>query len=635
MDSWHGSCLHQPVAKRTSSRPPGAAPAAKDEPSRRDTRVARALQEVAASLAPSESLDDVLDLVLARTQELLECERATLYLLDEATGELVSRIVTGGQVRSIRLRVGYGIAGTVAQTGRTLRVRDAYSDPRFERDWDTLTGFRTRSMVATPLLSHVGSTIGVLQVLNKRNAVEFTLDDEELLTALGTQAAIAIDNSRLVLRLKEKNRQLLDTQAALERRVRDLQLLFDLERLTGRARTLDEMLTAVLEHVVPACEARGGAVLIQEEDSRDWVQYRLEPEQHASVHRSTARTSQGLLAWVMGEREVQVLDVTKLKTLFPDPPLYFDARSVVAASLEGEEGVMGAMALFDKRSQAEFGADDVELMRLVSANVSTALRLYRAATARERSERLTAIGRLLSQVVHDFKTPMTVISGYAQLMVDSQERTQRLEYAEEIVRQFEVVTAMQREVLEFARGDRTLFIRRIHLGAFFDEFARQVARELDGTQIELQVEVDRKAVARFDEGRMTRVLHNLVRNAIEAIGERPGRIGIRAALQDSVLLIEVTDTGPGIPAEVEGRLFQSFVTANKRGGTGLGLAMVKRTVEEHQGTVSVESSPRGASFQLRLPQPPSPIPASPPAKNTGLSAGVRRRANRTSPNRTT
>jgi signal transduction histidine kinase len=64
-----------------------------------------------------------------------------------------------------------------------------------------------------------------------------------------------------------------------------------------------------------------------------------------------------------------------------------------------------------------------------------------------------------------------------------------------------------------------------------------------------------------------------------------------------------SDTGPGIPKEIEHRLFQSFVTSGKRGGTGLGLAIVKKIVDEHGGTITVQSTSRGATFKMRLPQP--------------------------------
>jgi signal transduction histidine kinase len=603
MEFWHGSCLHGLVPNRNSTRPAAAPKRAELEDAlRRESRIAQALREVGAALGPSEELDDVLELVLDKTQVLLECERATLFLLDETTGDLVSRIVGGGQVRSVRLRVGYGIAGYVAKTGKTLRITNAYDDPRFEPEWDRLTGFKTKNMLATPLRNHLGASIGVIQVLNKRAAETFTQDDEELLIALSTQAAIAIDNSRLVLRLKENNRQLLDTQLALERRVRDLQLLFDLERATARSESLQLLAAAVLEHLAPASDARAAALSISEEDGTECVLFVTEFLGGRYVLRQGPLPANALLGCVMNEPETRYLVPDEIERISQETNLSFPVKSVIVAPLEGEERPLGAVAVFADSPATEFPEHDIELVQLVSANVSTALRLHRAATARERGERLTAIGRLLSQVVHDFKTPMTVISGYAQLMVDTEERETRADYAEEIIRQFEMVTAMQREVLEFARGERTLFVRRIQLGRFVDELTRQIQRELESTHIELIVEVDRKAIVRFDEGRMTRVLHNLLRNAIEAIADKPGTLGFSARQYAGKLVFEVWDTGPGIPKHIEGSLFQSFVTANKVGGTGLGLAIVKKAVEEHGGSIEVESSSAGARFRITIPQ---------------------------------
>ena len=113
---------------------------------------------------------------------------------------------------------------------------------------------------------------------------------------------------------------------------------------------------------------------------------------------------------------------------------------------------------------------------------------------------------------------------------------------------------------------------------------------------------DSKLTARFDEARVARALHNLARNAIEAMREKGGTLAIVGELRARDLAITVSDTGPGIPKEIEGRLFQSFVTAGKKGGTGLGLAIVKKIAEEHGGRVDVESSKAGSRFTLVLPQ---------------------------------
>ncbi|HMR78866.1 MAG TPA: GAF domain-containing protein, partial [Polyangiaceae bacterium] len=208
----------------------------------RERRIADALREVGNALGTTLELDDLLELILGKVTELLEADRATLYLLDDANNELVSRIVVGQNVRSIRLKVGHGVAGKVAQTGKPFRLRDAYQEPSFERQWDALTGYRTTSMLAAPLKNHLGRTIGVIQVLNKMEAEEFTPEDEALVSALSTQAAVAIDNSRLFLSLIQKNKQLLDATEQLARKLKDLELLFELERATARATDIDGLL---------------------------------------------------------------------------------------------------------------------------------------------------------------------------------------------------------------------------------------------------------------------------------------------------------------------------------------------------------------------------------------------------------
>jgi len=593
----------------------------------REQRISAALREVGVAIGTTLELDELLELILDRVTELVEADRATLYLLDEAKNELVSRFVVGQNVRSIRLKVGHGIAGSVAQTGKPFRIADAYSDPRFERQWDQLTGYRTTTMLATPLKNHLGRTIGVIQVLNKQRGAEFTNEDEALLAALSTQAAVAIDNSRLFLSLIQKNKQLLDTKDQLERKLRDLELLFDLERATAEAQTIEALLSAALSRLTTACGARAAAVLLAEEDSGDLVEYAFDPGAEPQLTRSGAKRGEGALAAAMHQTEAIRLFSRKDHERWNKPAesaFSFDVEPVLAVQLEGDGSALGSVGLFGEVGAPPFTDEDQALVRLVSANLSTAVRLFRANRAREVGERLTTIGKLLSQVIHDFKTPMTVISGYTQLMAESEDCEQRAEYAEEILKQFDILTAMQREVLEFARGERTIFIRRVFLKKFFADITRQLGHEVDGRAVELELDVDTKVVARFDETRVARAIHNLARNAVEAMAEHGGRLTIVAGMDGRDLTIVVRDTGPGIPKEIEGRLFQSFVTANKAGGTGLGLAIVKKIAEEHGGSVSAQSSPQGTEFVLRLPQGDDKDSTPPGKKSKASSAGAGR-----------
>jgi signal transduction histidine kinase len=574
----------------------------------REERIASALREVGNALGTTLDLDDLLELILGRLTDLLEADRCTLYLLDQAKGELVSRIVIGEQVRSIRVRVGHGIAGTVAKTGKALRLKDAYTDPRFEPEWDLFTGFRTKSMLAAPLKNHMGRTIGVIQVLNKTTGEEFTSEDEAILSALSTQAAVAIDNSRLFLSLIQKNHQLLSTKEKLERRVADLQLLNELERAMARAESIEALGRAALSALAKACQARGATLLLAEEETGDLFQYVYDSDRPEGLDRFTVKAGEGLLAHSLSTMEtIELSDGSldprhdeRVEGRFP-----FPVRSCLVMPLSSEP-VFGAMGLFTKRGGRPFEEEDRSLMALVGANVSTAVRLFRASEQRERGQRLGTIGRLLSQVIHDFKTPMTVISGHVQMMTLENKPDVRAEHARDVLRQLETLTAMQREVLDFARGERRIFVRRVYLNRFFEDIKSQVAQYAEGRPIRLEFDVDTKVTARFDETRVARAVQNLARNAVEAMGDvnsqKGGVLKLYARMDGDDLLIGVSDTGPGIPEEIQGRMFQSFVTAGKQGGTGLGLAIVKKIVQEHKGTVEVRSSAQGATFELRLPQ---------------------------------
>jgi signal transduction histidine kinase len=470
------------------------------------------------------------------------------------------------------------------------------------------SGYRTKTILAVPMKNHLGKTIGVVQVLNK-NRGEFTDDDAEILAALATQAAVSIDNSRLFMSVTQKNIQLLDTKEQLEHRVRDLKLLFDLEHAMARGQSLDELSLAVLGEAMRACEAKMGAVALRDPEQRTGILFLID-ERAKKMKRVPYPDDAGLIGWAIRNNEVLVTsdaeNDSRRDKAFDERIGGALAKSAIAVPLEGEqEAPMGAIAIYNKRGGRPFTEEDRELFELITANASTAIRLQLSREARESEERLTTIGRLLSSVIHDLKTPLTVISGYVQLMQNSNDAAQRQRYAELVLRQFDLIGAMQREVLEFARGEKSVLVRKVYVQKFFEDVRDQLEADLGRRGVELVVDVQERGTARFDEGKMLRVVHNLARNAVEAMGQKGGKFVIKVTRdkEDNALVVSFSDTGPGIPKEIEHRLFQSFVTSGKKGGTGLGLAIVKKIAEEHGGTITVQSSGRGATFKLRIPQP--------------------------------
>jgi signal transduction histidine kinase len=571
----------------------------------------RAFQDIGAASASMLSLDEILELVVSRMTEVLDADRSTIYLLEDDGQQLVSRVAQGERHHEIRLGLGEGIAGWVARTGQPLIIVDAYADPRFDPSWDRITGYRTRSVLCVPMMNRLGRPLGVVQVLNKRHG-NFDLDDEAMAIALAAQAAVTIENNKFFVATIQKNMELLETQQQLERKVVELEALMQIAMASASATRLDDLLEEVLTHAVRAVQAEAGSILIADEGTGDLLFRCAVGGAPEKVKRVRIPAGNGIVGWVVRHRTPRVVnDVSQ------DPDHQRDVadrvgyhpRSVLAVPLYWEEGE-GALELLNKRAgRDDFTEDDVRLATVIASHVSTAIRLAHARERRDKEERLSTIGRLLSGVLHDLKAPLTVISGYVRELVAEDDRSVRERLAAAILRQIDLINAMTRETIAFARGDRSLWVRKVYLKQFFEELRDQVARALEGHAIRVELELLDRGVARFDQHKIQRAVHNLARNAAEAIGSPSARrrgstftIRVERRPEDGALVLTCRDDGPGIPEEIRSRIFDSFTSYGKEGGTGLGLAIVRKVVEDHGGTISVESEPGNTVFRMVLPQ---------------------------------
>ena len=163
----------------------------------------RRILDVARFMAVQNDLDLLLATIVEATCEVLECERATIFLYDREGDQLYSRVAKG--VDDIRFPADRGIAGAAARGRACVNVPDAYADERFNREVDKRTGFTTRNLLAFPLENLQGELIGVLQALNKR-AGPFDADDEGLARVLSAQAGVALARGRVIEEFAEKQR---------------------------------------------------------------------------------------------------------------------------------------------------------------------------------------------------------------------------------------------------------------------------------------------------------------------------------------------------------------------------------------------------------------------------------------------
>jgi phosphoserine phosphatase len=168
-----------------------------------DTQALRQILEVTRKLAAPFDLDTMLAEVVNASRDILHADRGTVFLYDPVSDELVVRV--GTDLDSIRIPADTGIVGESAQTRQVINVPDCYADPRFNRDIDRQTGYRSRCMLTIPLIGYEDSLVGVLQILNKHEGV-FDARDEYVAQALAAQAAVVLHRARVTEQIIESER---------------------------------------------------------------------------------------------------------------------------------------------------------------------------------------------------------------------------------------------------------------------------------------------------------------------------------------------------------------------------------------------------------------------------------------------
>ena len=177
----------------------------------------REILAICQKMNSERDLGALLDLIAREATVLLECDRASIFLLDRERNELLSKVALGSD-EILRFDARMGIAGSTVMSGRTVNVKDAYGDPRFYTAIDGQTGYRTRNVLSVPLRNQRGEIIGAFEALNK-HAGAFNTRDEESLSALASHAAIAIETAQLVGELRRSQDELVEQNTHLWREV--------------------------------------------------------------------------------------------------------------------------------------------------------------------------------------------------------------------------------------------------------------------------------------------------------------------------------------------------------------------------------------------------------------------------------
>ena len=364
-------------------------------------------------------LDKLLGLILDSAAKSINADRGTLYLVDTIKKELWSKVLQGINMVEIRLPIGKGLAGYVAETGETINIPDTYADPRFNPEIDKRTGYHTHNMLCMPMKNKDGKIIGVFQLLNK-NQGSFDSEDISFIDAFSAHASIAIENARI---------------------------------------------------------------------AQEMVQ----------------------------------------------------------------------------------------------------------------NERLSAVGRMASVIIHDIKNPMGTLRVYAQVMKKKSGNEEANKLADEMIRQVDRFVNMTQEILDFTRGISASNFQELEFSDVMNGVLSFIEKDLEKNKITLVKNAQFKGIVRLDQDKMVRVFYNIASNARDAMSEG-GSLTVAAVEHNGYVRIDFTDTGTGMPEEVKNRIFEPFMSYGKKHGTGLGMAIVKKVIDDHSGKIEIDSvMGKGTTISIYLP----------------------------------
>lgn len=322
-------------------------------------RRAEMLLDVSREIAAINSLDDALFALVDLITEELGAERSSLFLSDPLTGELYSRVAQLTLSREIRILNNAGIAGAIFQSGVGEIIDDPYSDSRFNPGVDEQTGFKTRSIVCTPVKTANGDVIGVTQALNKRNGSNFTSDDLVLLEAITSQAAVTLQSRQFVEQM-EKNR------------VKENQFLDVVTDVTSELE-LGSLLTKVMGEATRMLSAERSTLFLNDEKTGELFSRVAMGDTLGEIR---LPNHAGIAGAVFTSGETVNIPYAYADLRFNpsfDKTTGFFTRSILCVPVTNKDGKMIGVTQVLNKKGGSFTTDDENRLRAFTAQVSIAL----------------------------------------------------------------------------------------------------------------------------------------------------------------------------------------------------------------------------------------------------------------------
>ena len=485
---------------------------------------------------------------------------------------------------------------------------------------DVLTAYRSsvaqrelgqRSVLAVPMLRE-GVAIGVIATSRNEPGL-FPEKQVELLKTFADQAVIAIENVRLFDELQARTRQ-------LSRSVEELRALGEVGQVLNSTLDLDTVLTTIVAKAVDLSGTEAGAIYTLDEATQKFElrsTYGMDEALVAAIRERDIRIGDPGIGQAAAERApVQIPDLRN------EPPELLEVlvragfRALLMVPLLGPDWIVGALVV-RRKAPGEFPKSTVELLETFADQSVLAIqnaRLFREIEEKGRELEIASKhkSQFLANMSHELRTPLNAILGYSELVLDNI-YGEMPEKARAVLERLQAngrhLLGLINDVLDLSKieaGQLTLSLDDYSLSDVVHGVVSAVEPLAAEKRLAFKAEVAPDLPAGHGDGRrLSQVLLNLVGNAIKFTDK--GEVAIRASATNGAFTVAVCDTGPGITAADQAKIFEEFQQADssitrKKGGTGLGLSIAKRIIEMHGGRIWVESEPgKGSTFYFTLP----------------------------------
>jgi signal transduction histidine kinase/CRP-like cAMP-binding protein len=396
--------------------------------------------------------------------------------------------------------------------------------------------------------------------------------------------------------------ELANTEMLAKTKLDKLHLLIDATKNVNSSLNLDKLLGIILENATNSIQAdRGTLYIVDEMKGELWSKY-AQGKDMVEIRLAMGKGLAGVVAKT-GEI-INIPDAYADQRFNPeiDKKTGYRTHNILTMPMKNRDNrIIGVFQLLNKHG-GPFTQEDEDFIDALSAGASIAIENARLAQEMVQSERLSSVGRMASAIIHDIKNPMNTIRVYAQVMKKKSGNDEAVKLADEMIRQVDRLVNMLQEILDFSRGVSATNIIEVNLGETLDAILIFIEKDLNKHNIQLVKQLNYIGPCMMDADKMTRVFYNIASNARDAM-PTGGSLTVTTLEVNRLVRISFRDTGTGMPEEVKKRIFEPFMTYGKKHGTGLGMAIVKKVIDDHDGQIEIESEPgKGTEMIIYLPQ---------------------------------